>query len=169
MAEAGPSSLKPALHVFSWEEINALTRLIADRMCGVQIDCIVGIARSGLVPAVILSHMLNVRNFAVVDIARTLSDDIQAKKQIPIRGKTDISRFAGKQLLVVDDIVGQGLTIEAARQMLTSAGARARFATLVVNQDNLGCRAPGDVVDDWACIVHGWAVFPWEGKDHSYA
>ena len=165
MADVAPAPATAAVHVFAWDEIMVLTRLLADRVRHTPIDCIAGIARSGLIPAVILSHMLNVRNFAVLDIARTLSDDIGALKRDPVRAPVDLAALCGKKVLVVDDIVGQGLTVDMARDMMLGVGADATFATLVVNQDNLSGRNPRDVVDHWACTVHGWVVFPWEDKD----
>lgn len=160
------ATLPRAAHRFSWDEIDGLIRLLCDRLADARIDGIVGIARSGLVPAVALSHMLGVRRFAVLDIARTQSDAIDAAKSGPAnRGSLGLGDMAGRRVLLVDDIVGQGLTLAAARRTLLETGADPLTATLVINRTNLPCHDAGTIVDHWACEVHGWVIFPWEGKD----
>lgn len=154
------------MHIFSWAEINALTHLLAEKASARDIECIVGISRSGLIPAVMLSHMLGVRPFGALDIVRTSSDALHAAKSEPVRrGGLNLDTMAGRRVLVVDDIVGEGLTMEAARDDLERIGAVPTLCTLVVNRENLGARDPAEVVDFWACSVHGWVIFPWEGKD----
>jgi hypoxanthine phosphoribosyltransferase len=161
-----PSRPVATIHRFSWEEIAGLARLLADRLADAQIGGVVGIARSGLVPAVMLSHMLGVRPFAVLDIARTHSDDIQAGKSQPAnRGAMGLEAMRGRRVLLVDDIVGQGLTLDTARCDMIDTGADPVTAALVVNRANLAGRQPRAIVDHWACEVHGWVIFPWEGKD----
>ncbi|WP_380785921.1 phosphoribosyltransferase [Sphingomonas sp. R86521] len=161
-----PTRPLPVAHRFSWEDIAGLARLLGDRLAGTQLGGVVGIARSGLIPAVILSHILGVRQFAVLDIARTHSDAIEAEKSQPAnRGNLGLAALRGRRVLLVDDIVGQGLTLDAARRELIAAGADPVTATLVVNRANLAGRDPSAIVDHWACEVHGWVIFPWEGKD----
>ncbi len=158
--------LPRALHHFSWAEIAGLADLLRDRLAGARIAGVVGIARSGLVPAVMLSHMLDVRPFAVLDIARTSSDAVEAEKSRPAsRGDLGLENLRGRRVLLIDDIVGQGLTLEAARRILIAADIDPVTAVLVVNRANLAGRDACDIVDHWACEVHGWVVFPWEGKD----
>ena len=153
-------------HRFFWDEIDGLTRLLADRLAGAGIEGVVGIARSGLVPAVMLSHRMGVRPFAVLDIARTDSDAVEAGKSQPAdRGALGLEAMRGRRVLLIDDIVGQGLTLDAARGVLAAAGAEPVTAVLVVNHANLAGREARAIVDHWACDVHGWVVFPWEGKD----
>ncbi|MFB2938893.1 phosphoribosyltransferase [Aerosakkonemataceae cyanobacterium BLCC-F154] len=155
------------MHYISWDEINGLVRLIADEVKQKSIDTIVGISRSGLIPAVMLSHTLGVRNFAVLDIIRTTSDDINAEKTgANYRGILNEQFIKGKNVLLVDDIVGEGMTIRNAKQILKDLDANVVSATLVINQDNLGTTSPEEVVDICGCIVHGWVIFPWEGKEN---
>lgn len=154
------------IHAFSWGEIDALVEVVAERAAGQKVEAIVGIARSGLVPAVMLSHKIGVRPLSVIDIARTNSDDINSSKSAPVwHGISNRSAVAGRRVLLIDDIVGHGLTMPMAVAALRDLGADPVTATLVVNQRNLGARAPGSVVDVYGCVVHGWVVFPWEGKD----
>jgi hypoxanthine phosphoribosyltransferase len=154
------------MHMFGWAEIDALVELIAERAAGQKVEAIVGIARSGLVPAVMLSHRIGVRPFSVIDIARTTSDAINASKSAPVwHGISNRDAVAGRRVLLIDDIVGHAMTMPMAAAALRDLGADPVTATLVVNQHNLGARAPRSVVDIYGCVVYGWVVFPWEGKD----
>jgi len=153
------------MHHISWDEINGLVRLIADGVKEKSIDTVVGISRSGLIPAVMLSHILGVRNFAVLDIIRTTSDNINADKTgANYRGILNEQFIRGQNVLLVDDIVGEGMTLRTAKQILKGLDANLVSATLVVNQSNLGKISPEEIVDLYGCIVQGWVIFPWEGK-----
>ena len=153
------------VNVISWAEIDGLVELLADKVSSLGLDAIVGISRSGLVPAVMLSHTIGVRALSVINIARTLSDEINAAKKEPVcHGILDPRALAGRKLLLVDDIVGKGLTMRMAVEALRDIGASPLSATLVVNQANLGDTPLDRVVDYFGCTVHGWVVFPWEGK-----
>lgn len=165
-----PRAAVHRLHRFTWPEIDGLIRLLGTRLADEPFAGVIGIARSGLVPAVALSHLLNIRPFAVLDIVRTDSDAIEAGKQQPVlRGSMGLDALRGQRVLVVDDIVGQGLTVVAARQMLLQAGVEPVFATLVVNRGNLAGQEIEALVEHWACEVDGWVIFPWECKDPAHA
>jgi len=149
----------------SWHEIDAMVRLLANSLASRRVDYVVGIARSGLVPAVMLSHALSARDFGVLDIRRTESDDIRASKREPhIRGAMHCDALQGRRIILVDDIVGEGTTLLAAKKFLETRCDSVRTAVLVVNLDNLGREDPGGLIDHFACTVHGWVVFPWECK-----
>ncbi|TBR56910.1 hypothetical protein B4U84_26045 [Westiellopsis prolifica IICB1] len=150
----------------SWDEINGLVGLLAERVADKPIDAIVGISRSGLIPAVMLSHVLGVRKFAVLDIIRTTSDNVNAEKtRANYRGLLNEEFITGHNVLLVDDIVGEGMTLRTAQEVIKNLGTNVISATLVVNQTNLGTIPSESIVDYYGCIVHEWVVFPWEGKE----
>lgn len=151
--------------VLSWPEIDGIVELIAERAGRYRIETIVGIARSGLVPGVMLSHRMGVRSLAVLDIARTDSDAVNAPKSQPrLRSLSHPHAVQRRRVLVVDDIVGGGLTMAMAAGVLRELQAEVVTATLVVNQRNLRAARPERAADIVGCVVHGWVVFPWEGK-----
>lgn len=150
---------------FTWTDIDRMVAAVQDALSGRAFDGIVGIARSGLVPAVMLSHSMGIRTFGVLDIARTLSDEIEASKHEPrLRGMLNVDALARRHVLLVDDIVGAGETMLAARAQLVDRCASLTSVALVVNRANLGPRPVAEVVDHHAEMVSGWVVFPWEGK-----
>jgi hypoxanthine phosphoribosyltransferase len=153
------------IHVLSWAEIDGIVELLADKVSHLSFEAIVGISRSGLVPAVMLSHTIKVRALSVINIVRTVSDDINSAKRDPVcHGISNPEWLAGRKVLLVDDIVGKAQTVGLATRALRDVGASPLSATLVVNKANLGDAAPESVVDFHGCVVNGWVVFPWEGK-----
>ena len=90
-----------------WKEFNDLVRRLADRIPD-DIDCIYGIPRGGLIPAVMLSHILNIR-------------------------LVDEYFIDSENLLVVDDIADSGDTIIEFIKPLHNIYTPPKFATIFVN------------------------------------
>ena len=146
----------------SWRDYNKITEKIADELKSQEFDQIVGISRSGLICAVHLSHLLGIRQFGCVGVNRTTEDKQNARKQpATIHYTGNINNISGKQVLVVDDIIGEGNTLDIVRKMLLKKGAHVTAAILMANLDNY----KGDNIDEIAEIigekVNGWVVFPW--------
>jgi len=153
------------METFTWQEIDGMIYSIASHIEKDDIDAIVGISRSGLIPAVMLSHLLDVRNFSILDIKRTDSNAINSKKSEPhYQGLFNDLYVKNKNILLVDDIVGAGETMKLAREILNPLVQTLKAATLVVNESNLKDCTVFDIVDYCGAIIHGWAIFPWEGK-----
>jgi uncharacterized protein len=147
----------------TWKEIDQLVELLARQLRHTTFDVVLGVARSGLVPAVILSHVLGVRDFAACDIKRTRSDEVDAPKLTPVlRGILNEGLLKDRNVLLVDDIVGAGLTMKMACNLLGPLCKSLTTCALVVNRANLRGVDPRDIVHHHACVVHGWITFPWE-------
>lgn len=127
-------------------------------------DYIVGIVRGGAIPAVFLSHKLNV---PVVMVAWSTRDKNIYNNESNCWIPEDI--MDGKKILIVDDIVDGGDTIrellEDWQQSVSGLGK--------LNTDNVKIAAmwfnPSQSVsvDFYHCIVDRnddprWVVFPWE-------
>ncbi|KHL24779.1 phosphoribosyltransferase [Croceibacterium mercuriale] len=135
-------------------------RLLADHVAhgGWQPDFIIGIGRGGLVPAVFVSHQLDVPMLSIDHSAKVpgFADELL--------GKVASMSAAGRRLLFVDDINDTGGTIEYIRTLLIDQGcdpANLRFATLINNSRS---RATADI---WVDEIDRdtdkrWFVFPWE-------
>jgi hypoxanthine phosphoribosyltransferase len=148
----------------SWGECHDLVELLSGALDGEVFDAVVGISRSGLIPAVMLSHLLGVRDFGVVDVVRTESDDHHSAKRAPhLRDVMNLRLLAGKRVLLVDDIAGAGQTLAAVKAMLVAIGSRVVSAVLVFNRGNH--QPDGTPPDHHGCLVHQWVEFPWECKD----
>ncbi|WP_347304113.1 phosphoribosyltransferase family protein [Croceibacterium sp. TMG7-5b_MA50] len=135
-------------------------RLLATRVAQGewQPDFIIGIGRGGLVPAVFVSHQLDVPMLSIDHSAKVpgFADELL--------GKIATMSAGGSRLLFVDDINDSGGTVAYIRQLLTDQGcdaANLRFAMLI---NNVRSRAAADI---WVDEIDRdtdkrWFVFPWE-------
>lgn len=143
----------------TWSEVSLAIDHIANRIHLDYFgpDVLIGITRGGLVPAVLLSHRLNIRNVEVIKAKyydRGYYPSRLSKK--PVVGDIDFDtefRIA----LLVDDIAGTGDTISAVRSRLEEEEISVRTATLAKNK-----RCPIEI-DYYFATVDDFVVFPWEG------
>ena len=152
----------------SWTEIDYIVSILAER---VQHDgkpeIIIGLQRGGLIPGIILSHYLDVRDFLPFNISRTVHDGVNAEKTVPRLGPNlSLKVVEGKDILLVDDVAGTGLTLKMVQDMLNTYSAlRVRSLVCVVNRDNWDVTntiEPPALITYIGKEVRGWAVFPWE-------
>ncbi|WP_007513724.1 MULTISPECIES: phosphoribosyltransferase [Pseudofrankia] len=157
----------------TWTEVAGIAATLADAVAADGIpDVIIGIARGGLVPAVLLAHLLGLRDVRALEIAHTESDAVNAAKiDLPVlRNSMSLGHLAGGNALVVDDIAGSGDTLVAAREQVVLGGAASvRTAVCLLNLANWpACReVAGDRAGEQEPTYVGrrtsrWVVFPWE-------
>ncbi|BBE00060.1 phosphoribosyltransferase [Sphingobium amiense] len=121
-------------------------------------DYLVGIGRGGLVPAVHVSHRLNIPMLSVDYSSKV------AGFAAELLGKIAAQSAAGARLLFIDDINDSGGTIADIRRLLGDRGCDAgnlRFAVLLNNirsRESVDYRAR-DIDRD---SDRRWFVFPWE-------
>ena len=149
--------------LLSWADIDSACGRLAGAIRGGGLpDVVVGISRGGLVPAVLVSHQLGLRDLRTLAIIRTCSDTVGAAK-LPtpaVRYPASLGSLQDLDVLVVDDVAGSGETIAAAAGMATSMRAkRARTAVCVVNDANW---VGGTLPDHVAIHARRWVIFPWE-------
>jgi len=154
------TSDQPQLYHVSHEVFVADVRVVAEKVAGDdwQPDYVIGIGRGGLVPAVYISHRLNLPMLSVDHSSKVpgFADELL--------GKVAEKSRDGTKLLVVDDINDSGGTIDYIRRLLASVGCEAgnlRFAVLISNSRSKVS------VDYWSRTIDRnedkrWFVFPWE-------
>lgn len=150
----------PELHYIPHDRFVADVRTVADAVSAGdwRPDYVIGIGRGGLVPAVFISHRLNLPMLSVDHSSKVpgFADELL--------GKVAEKSVAGSRLLLVDDINDSGGTIDYIRRLLADNGcepANLRFAVMI---SNLRSKA---VVDYSAQSIDRqtdkrWFVFPWE-------
>jgi hypoxanthine phosphoribosyltransferase len=149
----------------SWPDLQEIVTQVASeiRLGGVP-QILIAISRGGLVPAVILSHLLDVRDVRVLTIIHTVDDQVYAAKTATAqvcRPET-LGVLDGADVLLVDDIVGSGKTLAAACTDVTAHGpGRIRSAALTANAARWPDDRPGRP-DHIGMLVRSWVVFPWE-------
>jgi len=137
----------------SWAQFDAAVHALAREIeSGFRPDLVVGIAPGGLFVGAALATALG-RPFHPVRILRRSRD--------PITGKTPRAMVLpravkGARVLLVDDVIASGQTMERATQLARKAGARRiRTATLL-------CRDQGASADWTVLVMDGPLVFPWD-------
>jgi xanthine phosphoribosyltransferase len=146
----------------SWDQIHRDARALAWRLDGKGPDdgawrAVVGITRGGLVPAMIVSRELDIR----------VVDTISVKSYHSGGGKADNRREAqmikapqadlmgdGSGILIVDDLVDSGKTLELIRSLYP----KAHFATVYAKPKGR------PMVDTFITEVSQdtWIFFPWD-------
>jgi uncharacterized protein len=130
-------------------------------------DLIFGIQRGGLIPSVILSHYLEVRELIPFNISITSDDYVYSKKMSPKLGdNVSLEVITNKDILVVDDITGSGETLKVVMDIIQKySPARIRVLTCIVNRDNwdvYNSYEPSELLSYIGREVKGWITFPWE-------
>lgn len=116
---------------------------------------VIGIARGGMIPATIISYMLD---------ARLLAYGVKSyenKKQGLLTIDQDIdfdSLDENSRLLVIDDVCDTGKTFEHIQEKIGNRFHTVRYASLFAK------KATKDKVDHYSVLVDNstWIIFPWE-------
>jgi len=141
----------------SWDQIHRDSRALAWRLDGKGPDggawrAVVGITRGGLVPAAVVCRELDIRVIDTISV-KSYDHQSQMEPQVIKAPQADLMRD-GNGILIVDDLVDSGKTLELCRRLYP----RAHFATVYAKP--LG-RAQ---VDTYITEVSQdtWIFFPWD-------
>lgn len=154
-----------AVHYLSWVDVEAAGLALADELAISGLigssTTLVAIARGGLVPATILAHRLGIATVESVPARITVDDTVEAAKSArPVVGPVPVS-VHGAAVVLVDDVLGSGGTVQAVADKLATAGAQVRaVAVLVRNVAREALLLPVPTVV--GRTIQGWVVFPWE-------
>jgi hypothetical protein len=131
----------------SFDDIKTQIQFFADQCEPEQYDLIIGIARGGVVPAVMLSHAMK----TPVDFVMWQTRDGATKDHEKLMQLT--SSF--ERVLIVDDMNDSGTTINSIKQALNNP--KVDFFTVTqYNQTE-------HPIANYGIETHGeWVVFPWE-------
>ena len=153
------SSAELDLHYISYDAFLADVRNVATKVGhDWRPDFVIGIGRGGLVPAVYVSHQLDVPMLSIDHSAKVpgFADELL--------GKVAEKSAGGTRLLFIDDINDSGGTIDYIAKLLVERGCdqgNLRFAVLLNNT-----RSRVDVDYSARTIDRAddkrWFVFPWE-------
>ena len=147
---SGPRHL---VREMSWAQFDAAVHALAREIASAfRTDLVVGIAPGGLFVGAALATALGCP-FHPVRILRRSRDPITGKMP---RAMVMPRQVKGARILLVDDVIASGQTMERATQLARKAGARRiRTATLL-------CRDQGAFPDWTVLVMDGPLVFPWD-------
>lgn len=135
-----------------YDDVLSMCRDLEHGVSKFKPDVIVGIVRGGLVPALILSHQLDVGMRTIAWQTR----DVSNRQDDPVLRDMIAS---GKRVAFVDDINDTGYTFETISQSYGCPCPNVLFASLVTKKASMfrvGA-ITGTVVED-----DRWINFPWE-------
>ncbi|MCD6484361.1 MAG: phosphoribosyltransferase [Candidatus Odinarchaeota archaeon] len=146
----------------SWQNIENMCDKITEeiRKRNYQIDVIVAVSRGGLIPARILSDRLEVR--LITSISIVFYDDIGKRLNYPrlVQGISNEQLIKDKNILLCDDIVDTGESLELAINHLKELKPKNIIsASLLVKPHTK--RYP----DIFEQETGAWVIFPWETKE----
>jgi hypoxanthine phosphoribosyltransferase len=107
-----------------------------------------------------LAHLLATSDFCTLGVRTTASEGVRATRHIPkVYDAHAMPLVAGKQVLLVDDVVNTGRTLAAAAHCIEGFACRALKSAAAVwdTVDVDTCQA-----DFFGLRADGWVVFPWE-------
>ncbi len=142
----------------SWDQIHRDARALAWRLDGQGPDggawkAVVAITRGGMAPAMIIARELDIR---VVDTISVKSYDHQHQSEAKILKSPDAEVMGadGEGVLIVDDLVDSGKTLELVRSLYP----KAHFATVYAKPKGK------PMVDSYITEVSQdtWIFFPWD-------
>jgi len=142
----------------TWADVE---RLVARLMRALPegYDCILAVARGGLVPACLIGERAGIRHIVCAAVMLYEGEERRHPEPVFIQFP-DEAHMRGRHVLVVDDVWDSGSTIVAVRERLRRAGARADVC--VLHYKPARSRFPGDKPDFYAEETDAWIVYPWD-------
>ena len=131
-----------------------LAKKVADS--GFRPDVIVAVLRGGVVPALIVSDVLNVEEFYAIRVKHWgIAEEVY---KVPVVEQLPQGKLEGKRVLLVDEIADTGKTIEVAVRELRRMGLQ-EVRTSVVHLKPTSSVVPDYYVEKLNRWV--WVFYPW--------
>lgn len=143
----------------TWDEIE---RLVKDRLIPQltgHYDAVLGITRGGMIPACIVSEVMDIRNVLTAAVMFYTGVEQTLPEPIFLQFPEDVL-LVGKRILIVDDVWDSGKTAHSVRERVRRAGGQPTVA--VIHYKPAQSRFPGDGPDIVAQELEGWIVYPWD-------
>ena len=139
----------------SWPEYGNLAEALAEkvRSSGKEFDLVIGIARGGMPVAMVVSDRLDVR----IDFINVKSYIGIGQRGIPRILSTLTEEIRGKRVLIVDDLVDQGDTIQVVKGYLSGQGPKLLEVAVLFKKPWTRTEP-----DYYLEVVDRWIVFPFE-------
>ena len=121
-------------------------------------DVVVAVARGGLIPARILTDLLETPQLAVIQVEFYV--DIAQTRQEPLLKQALTASVDEKKVLLVDDISDTGKSLKLAKTYLQSQGAsEIKTAALYLKPQSI------TKPDFYEKQTTSWIIFPWDAKE----
>jgi len=142
------------MHYYSYEAFEEDMRQLLPACRAFAPDTIIALARGGMMGAQLLGYALNVRNIQLLSV--TSYDDEVQRDDLQIEGSCDVRK--SKRILIVDDIVDSGRTLQVVKAQLRVQNARAEIRCAAPWYKQTACEQP-----DFSCReATEWIEFFWD-------
>lgn len=144
----------PDIVTITWEEIEVAVTSLARQITkiGQKYDGVCGIARGGVIPAVLIAGRLGIRKFRTFQVRFYNDDEKEPGKRGYAIADEPATYFPGKWLFV-DDIIDSGET----RKVVEDRFLGHHFCALFARKHMKGKVMAGLVLKE-----DSWLEFPWE-------
>jgi len=141
-----------------YETIDFLSRALAFRfkLNGREFTHVIGVSRGGLLPAEIISYVLDAKFLAY---GASSYDDKEQKSSLDVTQDIDFDKLPDdSRLLIVDDKCDTGKTIEHMKNVIGDRFDYVRYATIFAEKRSI------KKIDHYGVVLpdHTWIDFPWE-------
>jgi len=143
----------------NWNEFGKIVTFLSEKIAqNYKPDTIIGVGKSGVIPASIVTKLLNVNEFHLV----TVRFYNEGKPPKPVSDKPKIihhtiKTLKGKNVLVVDDFARSGNTLRLVTDFAEKMGAKK------VESAVLALREDAEIQPDYYGIrFEGCVIFPWD-------
>ena len=144
--------------IVSWDELDRLVGILAERLAGQAFDVMLAITRGGMVPAGMLAYRLKLRDILVAAVE--YYDDHGRPGPHPTFFQFPADPLLrGKRVLVVDEVWDSGTTIHAVNERVRQAGGEPMTAVLHYKPAHSVVQGAPDV---WAVETDRWVVYPFK-------
>jgi len=139
----------------SWPEYGNLAEALAEkvRSSGRRYDLVIGIARGGMPVAMVVADHLDVR----IDFINVKSYVGIGERGVPKILSTLTEEIGGRNVLIVDDLVDQGDTMDVVKEYLKALGPKLLEVAVLFKKP--WTRSEPDYFLE---VVDRWVVFPFE-------
>ena len=145
------------LLVATWEDIHVGSLKLASMSLndGYMPDVIVGVLRGGYIVARIVADALGISDIGVVEVKFYKGIEEQAERPVITQPLT--TEIRGRKVLIVDDVVDSGRTLEVVSEQVRLRGAsEVRTAALYYKPRSI-------IKPDYLVVeTDKWILFPWE-------
>ena len=150
-------TVAPERDIVTWDELDRLVGILAERLAGQAFDVMLAITRGGMVPAGMLAYRLKLRDILVAAVE--YYDDSGRPGPHPTFFQFPADPLLrGKRVLVVDEVWDSGTTIMAVIDRIQQAGGVPTTAVLHYKPGNTVVESkPDHFVSETAA----WILYPW--------
>ncbi|RLI76692.1 phosphoribosyltransferase [Archaeoglobales archaeon] len=143
--------------VTTWEYMESLCRKVAEQIIedGFKADVIVALAKGGWFAGRVLCDLLNVRDLISLNVEHYTGVD---EKSIEIKYSIPKEAVDSKNVLIVDDLVNTGLSLNTAKEYVKEFNPKTiKTATLqLLSTSQFIPDYFGEYMEEFA-----WVIFPW--------